>query len=272
MRIHGTQRRTLCTVALTLVIVGYASPGGAQQVTPALRSEMAPSGRLRIGINFGNAVLAARDASGRPSGIAVYLAQELARRVGLPMDIVPFESAGRMTDSAAVKTWDVAFLGADPDRAAEIAFTAPYLEIDTTYLVPAASPLRTIQDVDREGVRVAVSAKGAYDLFLTRELKRAQLVRAPSPSESNDLFFKERLEALAGLRPVLVDLAAQHQGYRVLDGRFTVVYQAVGAPKGRTAAARFLQEFVEDIKATGVASKAMEASGVKGVSVAPAQK
>jgi polar amino acid transport system substrate-binding protein len=229
-------------------------------VTPALRSELAPSGRLRVGINFGNAVLASRDANGRPGGVAVYLAQELARRVGTPLDIVPFESAGRMADGAAAGAWDVAFLGADPDRAAEIAFSAPYLEIDTTYLVPTASPLRTIQDVDREGVRVAVSAKGAYDLFLTRELKRARLVRAPSSPESIDLFFKERLEALAGLRPVLVDLVEQRPGYRVLDGRFTVVYQAVGTPKRRTAAARFLQEFVEDIKDSGLAASRVRRS------------
>jgi polar amino acid transport system substrate-binding protein len=129
--------------------------------------------------------------------------------------------------------------------------------------------LRTLQDVDRDGVRIAVSEKSAYDLFLTRELKRAQLVRAPSPNASVDLFFGQRLDALAALRPVLVDLAQQHPGARVLEGRFTVVTQAVGAPKGRAAASQFLREFVEDAKATGLVAKTIESSGIRGVSVAP---
>lgn len=232
------------------------------------RSELAPTGRLRVGINFGN-TLVANDADGKPGGIAVRLAQELSRRAGVPMDIVAFESAGRMADGVKAGAWDVAFLAADPDRAGEIAFTAPYLEIDTTYLVPAGSPLRTLQDVDRDGVRIAVSEKSAYDLFLTRELKRAQLVRAPSPTASIELFFERRLDALAALRPVLVDLAGLHPGSRVLDGRFTVVAQAIGAPKGRAAAAQFLREFVEGAKASGLVAKAVEASGIRGVSVAP---
>ena len=171
---------------LSLLVAGTAPLGGAQQVSASARSELAPTGRLRVGINFGNALLAVKDANGMPGGIAVRLAQELSRRAGVPMDIVGYESAGRMADGAKAGAWDVAFLAADPDRAGEIAFTAPYLEIDTTYLVPAGSPLRTLQDVDRDGVRIAVSEKSAYDLFLTRELKRAQLVRAPSPNASVD--------------------------------------------------------------------------------------
>lgn len=254
---------------LILSIAGAASLVGAQQMSPTTRSELAPTGRLRVGINFGNALLAVKDANGSPGGIAVRLAQEISTRTGLPLDIVGFESAGRMADAVKTGAWDVAFLAVDPDRSGDIDFTAPYLEIDTTYLVPAGSPLRTLQDVDRDGVRIAVSAKSAYDLYLTRELKRAQLVRAPSPAASVDLFFAQRLDALAALRPVLVDLAAQHLGSRVLDGRFTVVTQAVGAPKGRTAAAQFLREFVEDAKASGLVANAIAASGVRGVSVAP---
>jgi polar amino acid transport system substrate-binding protein len=174
-----------------------------------------------------------------------------------------------MADGVKTGAWDVAFLAADPDRAGEITFTAPYLEIDSTYLVPAGSSLRTLQDVDRDGVRIAVSDKSAYDLYLTRALTHAQLVRAPSPGASVELFFERRLDALAALRPVLVDLAAQHPGTRVLDGRFTVVTQAVGAPKSRTAAARFLRAFVEEAKATGLVAQAIDASGVRGVTVAP---
>ena len=261
--------RPLQLAILALSIAGTAQLGGAQEMSAAVRSELAPTGRLRVGINFGNALLAVKDSSGQPGGIAVLLAQELSRRVNLPMDIVPYESAGRMADGVKTGAWDVAFLAADPDRAGEIGFTAPYLEIDSTYLVPANSPLRTQQDVDRAGVRIAVSAKSAYDLYLTRELKRAQLVRAPSPNESVDLFFKDKLDALAALRPVLVDLAQQHPGTRVLDGRFTVVTQAVGTPKGRAMATQYLKTFVEDAKSSGIVAKAIAASGVRGVSVAP---
>jgi polar amino acid transport system substrate-binding protein len=266
----GTDSMQLWRIAILLLsIVGAASLEGAQQMSSAARSELAPTGRLQVGINFGNALLATKDTNGAPTGIAVRLAQELSRRAGVPMDIVGYESAGRMAGGVSTGAWDVAFLAADPDRAGEIAFTAPYLEIDTTYLVPAGSPLRTLQDVDRDGVRIAVSEKSAYDLFLTRELKRAQLVRAPSPGASVDLFFERRLDALAALRPVLVDLAEQHPGSRILDGRFTVVTQAVGAPKGRPAAAQFLRAFVEDAKASGLVTKAIDASGIRGVSVAP---
>ena len=269
-RLPGTGPATLGRVAiLTLAIAATALPGEAQQVSSAARAELAPTGRLQVGINFGNVLLAVKDASGTPGGIAVRLAQELSRRVGLPMDIVAYESAGRMADGIKAGAWDVAFLAADPDRANEIAFTAPYLEIDSTYLVPAGSPLRNLQDVDRDHVRIAVSDKSAYDLYLTRELKRAQLVRAPSPNASVDLFFEQQLDALAALRPVLVDLAEQHPGSRVLDGRFTVVTQAVGAPKGRPAAAQFLREFIEDAKASGLVAKAIDATNTRGVSVAP---
>lgn len=252
-----------------LSIIALASPGGAQQMSSTTRSELAPMGMLRVGINFGNALLVTEDASGAPGGIAVNLAQELARRVGVPMEIVGYETAGRMADGAKTGEWDVAFLGSDPSRANEIAFTAPYLEIDTTYLVPAGSPLRTLADVDREGVRVAVSEKSAYDLFLTRSLKRAQLVRAPGVNASVELFFSDKLDALAGLKPLLVEVAEKQPGVRVLDGRFTVVQQAVGTPKGRDAAAKYLREFVEDIKASGLVAKTIEKNGIRGVSVAP---
>jgi polar amino acid transport system substrate-binding protein len=226
-------------------------------------------GRLRVGINFGNALLTTKDARGTPGGIAVDLARELAQRVGVPMELVSYDTAGRMADGAKAGEWDVAFLAADPARAEEIAFTAPYLEIDTTYLVPAGSPLRTLADVDREGLRVAVSEKSAYDLFLTRSLKHAQLVRAPGVNASVALFFEDKLDALAGLKPLLVEVAEKQPGARVLDGRFTAVQQAVGTPKGRDAAARHIREFVEDIKASGLVAKTIERNGIRGVSVAP---
>jgi polar amino acid transport system substrate-binding protein len=238
-------------------------------MSSAIFSELAPTGKLRVGINFGNALLTSRDANGTPGGIAVDLAKELARRVGVPMDLISYEGAGQTADGAKAGAWDVAFLAADPARAEEIAFTAPYLEIESTYLVPAGSPLRALADVDRDGVRVAVSDKSAYDLFLTRSLKRAQLVRAPGINASVDLFFAEKLDALAGLKPLLVEVAEKQAGVRVLDGRFTAVQQSVGTPKGRSAAVKYLREFVEDIKASGLVAKTIDKNGIRGVSVAP---
>jgi len=234
-------------------------------------SELAPTGTLRVGINYGNTVLANKDLNGDPHGIAVDLARELARRLNVPLQIVSYEAAGRMAAGAKDGSWDVAFLAADPARTAEIAFTAPYLEIDTTYLVAHGSPLRTVDDVDREGIRIAVSEKSAYDLFLTREIKHAHLVRAPGPEASVKLFFAARLDALAGVKPLLIEVAHKQPGTRLLEGRFTVVRQAAGTPKERIAAAEYLAEFVEDIKASGLVAKCIEENGVRGVSVASLQ-
>jgi polar amino acid transport system substrate-binding protein len=252
-----------------LVLVGIALPGGAQQMSSVARSELAPTGKLRVGINFGNALLTSKSSTGAPGGIAVDLARELAARTGIPLEIVSYEAAGRMADGAKAGAWDVAFLATDPDRAQEIAFTPPYVEIDTTYLVPAGSTLRTLTDVDQPGIRIAVSEKSAYDLFLTRSLKRAQLVRVPGVNESVDLFFEKKLEALSGLKPLLVDVAAKHPGARVLDGRFTVVQQAIGTPAGRNNAVAYLRDFVEDVKARGFVAKSIEKNGIRGISVAP---
>lgn len=254
---------------LAIALLGIGGFIAGQEIAPAVRSEFAPMGRLRVGINFGNALLAVKDANGNPSGIAVDLARELGRRVGAPLEIVGFDSAGRMADGAKTGAWDVAFLGADPDRANEITFTAPYLDVDSTYLVPPGSPLRAIADVDREGVRIAVSDKSAYDLFLTRSLKRAQLVRTPGIDASVDLYLTQKLDALAGLRPLLIEIVTRQPGSHVLDGRFTIVQQAAGIPKGRDAAAKYLHEFIEDVKASGLAAKIFEKNGARGVSVSP---
>jgi polar amino acid transport system substrate-binding protein len=261
---------TMFKPAIALLIVFVMSvPAGAQQISSAARSELAATGKLRVGINFGNALFTSKDSTGAPGGINVDLGRELARRIGVPIEIVGYESAGRQAEGAKTLAWDVAFLATDPAREGEITFTAPYLDADTTYFVPAGSPLRTLADVDREGVRIAVSEKSAYDLFLSRTLKRAQLVRIPGVDASVDMFFAKKLEALAGLRPLLVDLAEKHPGSRVLEGRFTVVQQAVGTPKGRHAAAAYVRQFVEDIKANGFVAKVIEKNRVRGVSVTP---
>ena len=238
------------------------------QTSTNVRSELAPTGKLRVGINFGNALLANQTGAGGPGGIAVDLAREVARRLDVPLEIVAYDSAGQMADAARAGGWDVAFLAADPDRANEIAFTAPYLEIETTYLVPPGSPLRTLADVDRDGVRVVVSEKSAYDLFLTRSLKHATLVRAPGVNASVDVYLSQKLDVLAGLRPTLVDAAAKQSGSHILEGSFTLVGQAIGTPKNRETGAKYLREFVEDVKRSGLVAKTIEKNGIRGVSVA----
>jgi polar amino acid transport system substrate-binding protein len=195
-----TRRRPSATAALGLLAL--AAGATLPPMPPAVRSELAPTGTLRAGINHGNVLLASRNpASGEVLGIAVDLARELARRAALPLAVVPYESAGTMADAGASGAWDVAVLGAEPERASRIAFSPPYLEIEATYLVPAGSPIRSIADVDRDGVRVAVSAKSAYDLLLGRTLRHARLVRVSGVEPSFELFVADKLDALAVRSP-----------------------------------------------------------------------
>ncbi len=239
-------------------------------VPPGARSELAPTGKLRAAINFGNPVLAQKDpASGEPRGVSVDLARELGRRLGVPVELVTYDAAGKVFDALKTGAWDIAFLAIDPARATEIAFTAPYVVIEGTYLVPADSPLRTIQDVDRDGVRVAVGNKSAYDLYLTRTLKRAQLVRVPTSPEAIDVFLKDKLEAAAGVKQPLLQFAKTHPNVRVMDGRFMAIEQAMGTPKGREAGALYLREFVEEMKASGFVARGLEKSGQGDATVAP---
>jgi polar amino acid transport system substrate-binding protein len=232
--------------------------------------EIAPRDSLRAAINFGNPVLAQKDpATGQPRGVSVDLARELGRRLGVPVELVTYDSAGNVFDAAKTGAWDVAFLAVDPGRAADIAFTAPYLVIDGTYLVPADSPLRTIEDVDRDGVRVAVGRKSAYDLYLSRTLKHARILRAETSPGAIDLFLQEKLEAAAGVKQMLVRAAKENPSLRVVDGRFMAIEQAMGMPKGREAGARYLHAFVEEMKASGFVARSLGASGQRDAEIAP---
>jgi polar amino acid transport system substrate-binding protein len=214
-------------------------------IPPAARSELAPGGKLRVGINYGNFLLVNKDEpSGEYRGIAVDLARELGRRLGVPIELVAFETAGKMADAVKAGAWDAAFLGNEPARANEIAFSPAYLEIEAGYLVPAGSPIRSIPEVDRDGVRIAVADKSAYDLYLSRSIRHAKLLRTQGIDASYDLFVKEKLEALSGLKPRLLKDAAKLPGSRVLDGRFTAVQQSIGTPRAREAGATYLREFV----------------------------
>ncbi|TMH89307.1 MAG: ABC transporter substrate-binding protein [Betaproteobacteria bacterium] len=242
----------------------------APDVPPVARSELAPTGKLRVGINVQNFLLVNKERTGGEyGGIAVDLGREFGRRLGVPVELVAFDTAGKLADAVKSGAWDVAFLGNEPARANEIAFSAAYLEIEAGYLVPAGSPIRTIEDVDREGVRVAVNAKSAYDLYLTRNLQRAKLFRAPTVDASYELFVSDKLDALAGLKPRLVMDAEKLPGSRVLEGRFSAVKQSIGTPQGRPSGAKYLREFTEDAKASGFVAKAIERHAVRGVSVAP---
>jgi polar amino acid transport system substrate-binding protein len=242
----------------------------ANDIPPAVRSELAPSGTLRVGLNHGNFLLVTRGSSASdPRGVAPDLARELARRLGVPIAFSKYETAGALGDGVRSDAWDVAFLGAEPQRATEIAFTAAYLEIPATYLVPAGSPIRTIADVDREGVRIAVAEKSAYELWLSRNIKHARLMLTKGIDASYELFVKEKLEVLSGLRPRLLSDVQKLPGARVLDGQFTAVQQAIGTPKARQAGAAYLRRFVEDVKAAGFVAEAITRNNSQGVTVAP---
>ena len=234
------------------------------------RTDLAPSGNLRIGINAANFLLVSRYVEGSdPHGVAPDLGRELARRLGVPATFVVYESPGKLADAGNTDAWDVAFLGNEPQRASEIAFTAPYLEIPVTYLVPQGSRIETIDDVDREDVTVAVMERSAYDLYLSSHLEHAQLQRASSIDGSYQLFVEANLDALAGLKPRLVMDAEKLPGSRVLDGQVTSVKQSAGTLHGRESGAQYLREFIEQAKASGLVAKLIEHYGVHGVSVPP---
>ena len=237
----------------------------------APRAELAPTGTLRVGLNYGNFLLVLKDGpDGEPRGIAPDLGREMGRRLGVPVEFVRFQQAGALADGARAGLWDIGFLGSEPQRAAEIEFSPAYLEIPVTYLVPAGSPIRTLAGVDRAGVRIAVSEASAYDLFLSRTLEHARLVRAQGIEGSYRLFVAEKLDALAGLKPRLVADAERLPGSRVLEGQATGVQQSIGTPRGRgEAAGKYLREFVEETKASGLIARLIEAHGVRGVTVAP---
>lgn len=236
-----------------------------------LARELAPSGVLRIGLNFGNPVVVQKDPSGAdPRGVGPDLGRELARRLGLPVSYVAYETAAALADAAKRNEWDLAFLARDPARAGEIDFSAPYMLIEGTYMVAADSPLRDVADVDREGIRIAVGDKTAYDLWLTRNIKHASLVKAPSSKAAIEMFRERKLDAAAGVRQPLAAVAKAQPGYRVMDGSFMAIGQASGVPKGRAAAYEFLHGFIEEAKAAGFVAKALAASG-QNATVAPAE-
>jgi polar amino acid transport system substrate-binding protein len=238
-------------------------------IPAAARAELTATGRLRAGINFQNMLLTTRGPNGEQGGVAVEFARELARRLAVPLEVIAYESAGALAESVRTGTWEISVLGIEPARAKEITFAPPLTEIQATYLVPAGSPIRSIDDVDRPGIRIVTAAKSAYALYLLRAIKHATVVEIPGLDGAQEHFAREKLDVLAGLKPGLLEFAPTFAGSRMLDGSFYVVRHTVGTPRGHDAADAYLHDLVEDVKASGLVQQWIEKSGVKGLSVAP---
>ena len=257
----------MLAVALVLLV---NDAGRGEGRTSTVIQDLAPTGVLRAAINLGNSVLAGKDArSGALSGVSVDLARALGERLGVPVTLVPYDSAGAVSGAAATGAWDICFLAVDPKRAEGIDFTSPYVVIEGSYLVPAASKIATADAVDRTGVRIAVGRGSAYDLFLTRAIRHATLVRAPTSPAAIAMFADDKLEVAANVRQPLEAYAATHPEVRLLPGHFMEIAQAMGIVKGRPAGAAYLRAFVEAMKADGFVAKALAAHGQAAALAAP---
>ncbi len=236
------------------------------------KAELAPTGVLRAAINMGNFLLVTgKTASGDPDGVSPDMARNIAARLGVGVTFVPYAKPSQLADDGGKGIWDIGLIGAEPARAQKIDFTAAYVEIEATYLVPAGSSIQSIAEVDRPGIRIAVSAGSAYDLWLERNIKNATLVRASGLEGAVELFVREKMDALAGLRPGLITDIQKLPGARILDGQFSAVQQAIGTAKTNPAGAAFLKAFVEEAKANGLVAGLIEKHGVVGrLTVAPA--
>ncbi|MBS0220871.1 MAG: transporter substrate-binding domain-containing protein [Proteobacteria bacterium] len=234
------------------------------------KAELAPTGVLRAGINLSNFLLVTgRAANGDPEGVSPDMARAIADRLGVPVKYVSFKSPGELADQAGNNVWDIGNIGAEPQRAAKIAFTAAYCEIEATYMVPAGSPIKAIADVDKKGVRIAVSARSAYGLWLENNIKNATLVPVAGLDAAFNKFVDDKLDVLAGLRPGLLKDIEKLPTATILDGKFSAVQQAVGTARANTAGATFLAEFVEEAKRSGLVARLIEKHKVRGLSVAP---
>lgn len=259
----GTTIKLSCLAALAACSLSTA----AAAASPAAQ-DLAPTGKLRAAINLGNPILA-NAASGAPQGVSVDLARELARRLDVPLELVTYSAAGKVVEGLKNKEWDVGFVAIDPARAVDISFTAAYVVIEGAYMVKQDSPIKSNAEVDRPGIRVVVGKGSAYDLYLTRELKNATLVRAPTSPAVTDMMLAQGLEVAAGVKQQLEADALRIPGLRLLDGRFMVINQAMAMPIGRAVGSRYLSEFVEEMKASGFVAQALARHGIEGASIAP---
>jgi polar amino acid transport system substrate-binding protein len=238
---------------------------------PKLVAELAPTGALRAAINMGNFLLVTgKTTSGDPTGVSPSMAAAIAERLGVPVEYVPYARPGELADDADKGLWDIGNIGAEPQRAQKIFFTAAYCEIESTYLVPAGSPIKALAEVDQAGKKVAVTARSAYCLWLENNLQHAELVQFDGAAAALAEFDGGKFDAYAGLRPGLIGEAEKRPGSRILEGQFAAVQQAVGTAKSNILASNFLADFVEEAKRDGLVQKFIEEHGVVGrLSVAP---
>jgi polar amino acid transport system substrate-binding protein len=261
--------RLLLLAAATALALGCAGPETAP--SPEAREALAPGGKLRVAINLGNPVLAKRDpASGNVTGVTMDLGRMLATRVGAEFVPVLYPNPGALVEGARVGAWDIGFAAVDPARADVLEFTAPYMEVSVTYLVPSTSPVRAVADADRAGVRIGVGMRNAADLFLTRTLKQAQLMRIPDNVDAAvDLLRDGKADAFASNRAALIQIRDKLGGYRLLDERLYAVEHAIALPQGRGSALAQAKAFVEEAKRSGAVSQAIARHSIVGVDVAP---
>jgi len=261
-----TRRRLVASAGASLLL----STGGCA-TRPSNAALLAPTGRLRASINLGNPILANTDASGQAVGVSVDLARALADQLGVPFEMTVFDSAGKSVEAVKSGQADIGFFAIDPLRSDGIRFTAPYVLIEGAYLVRNASPLTDNSQVDRPGTRVMVGKASVYDLYLTRELKAAQILRSPTSPTVVDTFLAQGAEVAAGVKQQLESDARRLGGLRLLPGRFMVIEQAMGLPTDRGEAAQnALKSFVESSKASGFVAKSLQRHGIEGALVAPA--
>jgi polar amino acid transport system substrate-binding protein len=261
--------KTALRLLSALFLVSLAACSTMSTPSAQAISDLAPTGRLRAVINLGNTILANADAAtGQPVGVSVDMARELARQLGVQAELLVVKTAGEAVDVLATGRVDVGFFAIDPARAATTAYSAAYMQIEGAYLVRKESPLQFNDEVDRPGTRVAVGARSAYDLYLTRELKAATLERAPTSPDVVSYFLANGLDVAAGVKQQLEADARRQPGLRLLPGRFMVIQQAMGMAKGKPAGAQALADFVERAKASGFVARALERHGIAGAVVA----
>lgn len=253
----------ILALAMTLTSLHAAPP----PLTDAVRAELAPAGKLRAGMNLGNALFTQKDpATGALRGVSADLMRELGARLGVPVEFVVYDTPGQVADAAESNAWDVAVLAIEQARSRTIAFSPPMTEIEATYVVHKDSPLHAAADVDGAGVRIAVAEKAGYELYLTRTVRAATLIRTKGLPAGIELFNGRSADAIAALKPQLLESVALLHDARMVEGNFMIVNHGLGTPRGRPAAAAWLQAFVTDLVGAGFIARSIAANGVQGLS------
>jgi len=251
-----------------LILTGYTGLSNAQ--TPEVRQALAPTGKLRVGLQLGTPTQVVRDSvSGELKGVGFDLGKELAQRIGVPFEPILYPSIGALLDSGKSGAWDVAYIGFSPERAKEWDFAAVHLEVEFGYLVPGSSSISALADVDRPGIRVAVQERTQPDIFISRTLQNAVVVRASSNAGAVEMLKSGSADAIFSIKPNLFEMSTQLPGSRVLDGRPGIDPHAMAMPKGRDVGAVYARQFIEDAKSAGIVEAAIERAGLRGVVVAP---